>query len=131
VYNPSTINHMNPLPESDLSRRPNEAEWNRVANSAEFRHLLAVKRIFIIPAFVFFLAYYLMLPVLVGYAPRLMSTRVVGTVTVAYLFALSQFVIGWTIACLYLKASSRFDELVNGVLKQNAFEQEDNPRGAK
>jgi uncharacterized membrane protein (DUF485 family) len=122
---------MNPLPESDPSRRPNEAEWNRVANSAEFRRLLAVKRIFIIPALVFFLAYYLLLPVLVGYAPRLMSANVVGTVTVAYLFALSQFVVGWTIAYLYLKASSRFDELVKEVVKQNAFEQEDNPQGAK
>jgi uncharacterized membrane protein (DUF485 family) len=122
---------MNPLPESGPSRRSNEAEWNRVANSAEFRHLLAVKRIFIIPTFVFFLAYYLLLPVLVGYAPRLMSARVVGTVTVAYLFALSQFVVGWTIACLYLKASSRFDELVKDVLTQNGFEQEDNSRGLK
>jgi uncharacterized membrane protein (DUF485 family) len=122
---------MNPLPESDPSRRPNEAEWNRIANSAEFRHLLAVKRIFIIPAFVFFLAYYLLLPVLVGYAPQLMSASVVGTVTVAYVFALSQFVVGWTIACLYLKASSRFDELLKEVLKQNAFAQEDTPRGAK
>jgi len=122
---------MNPLPESGPSRRPNEAEWNRVADSAQFRHLLAVKRIFIIPAFVFFLAYYLLLPVLVGYAPRLMSARVVGTVTVAYLFALSQFVVGWTIACLYLKASSRFDEFVKDVLKQNALKQEDNLRGTK
>ena len=122
---------MSPLPESGPSRRLNEGEWNRVANSAEFRHLLAVKRTFIIPAFAFFLAYYLLLPVLVGYAPRLMSACVVGTVTVAYLFALSQFVVGWTIAYLYLKASSRFDELVKNVLKQNAFEQEDNPRGAK
>src|SRR5271154_5151451 len=122
---------MNPLPESGPSRRPNEAEWNRVAQSAQFRHLLAVKRAFIIPAFVFFVAYYLLLPVLVGYAPRLMSASVVGTVTVAYLFALSHFVVGWTIACLYLKASSRFNELVKDVLKQNAFEQEKNLRGAK
>jgi uncharacterized membrane protein (DUF485 family) len=122
---------MSPLPESGPSRRLNEAEWNRVANSAEFRHLLAVKRTFIIPAFVFFLAYYLLLPVLVGYAPRLMSASVVGTVTVAYLFALSQFVVGWTIACLYLRASSRFDQFIKDVLKQNAFEQEDNSRGAR
>src|SRR5271154_6120189 len=108
---------MNPLPESGPSRRPNEAEWNRVAHSAQFRHLLAVKRTFIIPAFVFFLAYYLLLPVLVGYAPRLMSASVVGTVTVAYLFALSQFVVGWTIAWLYLRASCRFDKLVKDLLE--------------
>jgi uncharacterized membrane protein (DUF485 family) len=79
--------------------------------------LIAVKRIFIVPTFLFFLAYYLLLPILVGYAPRLMSTRIIGTVTLAYLFALSQFVVGWTIAGLYLRASSRFDKLVEELLE--------------
>jgi uncharacterized membrane protein (DUF485 family) len=113
---PTRQTHMNSAEESNSSRTQNEADWTRVANSAQFQHLLAVKRSFIIPVFVFFLAYYLLLPILVGYAPQLMSTRVVGTVTVAYLFALSQFVVGWTIAWLYLRASSRFDKLVKDLL---------------
>jgi uncharacterized membrane protein (DUF485 family) len=99
--------------------RPQEADWNRIANSPRFQHLLAIKKVFIVPAFVFFLAYYLLLPILLGYAPGLMSTRVVGTVTLAYLFALSQFVVGWSIAWLYLKASRRFDKLVNDVLRED------------
>jgi uncharacterized membrane protein (DUF485 family) len=99
-------------------RRPQEADWNRIANSARFQQLRATKKRFIVPVFFFFLAYYLLLPILIGYAPRLMSTRIVGTVTLAYLFALSQFVVGWTIAWLYLKASSRFDKLVDDVLRQ-------------
>lgn len=108
---------MTPATEPSPKRFPDEAEWNRIAASPEFRDLLAVKKMFIVPAFVFFLGYYLLLPVLVGYAPRLMSTRVIGSVTVAYCFALSQFVVGWTIACLYLKASSRFDQLVKDLLE--------------
>jgi len=103
-------------------RQPDEAEWNRIAASAEFQHLLAIKKVFIVPAFVFFLAYYLLLPILLGYAPRLMSTRIVGTVTIAYLFALSQFVVGWTIAWLYLKASSRFDKLIKDVIEKDMTE---------
>jgi uncharacterized membrane protein (DUF485 family) len=92
------------------------AEWNRIAASKPFRDLLALKKVFIIPAFAFFLIYYFLLPVLVGYAPRLMATRVVGTVTLAYLFALSQFVVGWTIAAFYVKASARFDLLTRNIL---------------
>ena len=108
--------------------KPNETGWNRIASSARFQHLLAVKRRFIVPAFLFFLGYYLLLPILVGYAPRLMSTRVVGAVTLAYLFALSQFAVGWTIAYLYLKASSRFDRLVRDLLAAEAIEPgEDGP----
>jgi len=92
------------------------AEWDRIADSPEFQNLLAVKKVFIVPAFVFFLAYYFALSVLVGYAPHLMSIRVIGTVTVAYLFALSQFVVGWLIAWLYLKAAARFDAIADDIL---------------
>jgi uncharacterized membrane protein (DUF485 family) len=92
------------------------AEWNRIAVSKPFRNLLALKKVFIIPAFAFFLAYYFALPILVGFAPKLMTTRVVGTVTLAYLFALSQFVVGWGIAALYVKASAKFDLLTRNIL---------------
>jgi uncharacterized membrane protein (DUF485 family) len=109
---------MKSAPNAYSRKLPNEAEWNRIAGSAEFRDLLAIKKVFIVPAFVFFLAYYLLLPVLVGFAPRLMATRVFGAVTLAYLFALSQFVVGWTIAWLYLKASARFDKLVKDMLER-------------
>jgi uncharacterized membrane protein (DUF485 family) len=95
---------------------PDRAEWDRIAPSAQFQDLLTRKKAFIIPAFLFFLVYYLALPILVGYAPKLMSTRVFGTVTLAYLFSLSQFAVGWTIAALYLKASARFDRLIKDLL---------------
>ncbi len=102
--------------DASSKRHPDEADWNRIAHSRRFQHLLAVKKRFIVPAFLFFLGYYLLLPILIGYAPRLMSTKIFGAVTAAYVFALSQFVVGWTIAWLYLRAASRFDTLVKEVL---------------
>jgi uncharacterized membrane protein (DUF485 family) len=102
-----------------VRKQLDEADWNRIATSAQFRDLVATKKLFIVPAFLFFLGYYLLLPILVGYASRLMSIRIFGVVTLAYVFALSQFVVGWTIACLYLKVSSKLDRLVRGVLNQD------------
>lgn len=93
-----------------------QSQWDRIAGSEQFKDLLQSKKTFIIPAFVFFFVYYFALALLVGYAPKLASTRVVGTVTVAYLFALSQFVVGWVIAGLYLFASKRFDALTKHIL---------------
>jgi uncharacterized membrane protein (DUF485 family) len=87
---------------------------------------LARKKAFILPAFLSFLVYYLLLPILVGWAPRLMSNRVFGTVTLAYLFALSQFVVGWVIAGLYLKASGKFDRLIRDLLART-----DGPEGGR
>jgi uncharacterized membrane protein (DUF485 family) len=107
---------MNAEPGNNV-RATDQPEWDRIAASAPFRDLLAVKEVFIVPAFVFFIVYYLCLPVLVGYAPGLMSTRVVGAVTLAYLFALSQFLVGWLIAFLYLRAAAKFDALAKDIVE--------------
>jgi uncharacterized membrane protein (DUF485 family) len=107
---------MNPPLQRSSRNLPDRAEWDRIAASAQFQDLMARKKAFILPAFLFFLVYYLLLPILAGCAPTLMSSRVCGTVTLAYLFALSQFVVGWAIAGLYVRASEKFDRLVEDLL---------------
>jgi uncharacterized membrane protein (DUF485 family) len=47
-----------------------------------------------------------------------MSTKVVGEVNLAYLFALSQFFVAWTIAGLYVKAASAFDRLARDIVER-------------
>jgi uncharacterized membrane protein (DUF485 family) len=94
------------------------ADWDRIAALAEFKALLAAKRRFIIPATVFFLAYYFALPLLVGYAPQWMATKVFGVINVAYLFALSQFVMAWSLALLYVRAAGRFDAMARSIVEQ-------------
>jgi len=92
--------------------------WDQIAASHEFRDLMATKKIFIVPAFIFFIVYYFALPILVGYAPQFMSTKVIGVVNLAYLFALSQFFVAWLIAGLYVKAADDFDELSKDIIAQ-------------
>jgi len=96
----------------------NSRDWSRIATSKSFKDLIALKRTFIVPAFLIFFAHFIALAILLGYAPAVASTRVIGTLTVAYLFALSQFAVGWLIAALYLIAASRFDALANDILRQ-------------
>ena len=89
--------------------------WDKIAESKEFKDLMATKKVFIVPAFIFFVVYYFALPVLVGYAPNFMATKV-GLVNLAYLFALSQFFVAWGIAFLYVRAASNFDKLAKDIL---------------
>ncbi|MGH9630626.1 MAG: DUF485 domain-containing protein [Bryobacteraceae bacterium] len=91
------------------------ADWERLASTVDFRTLVRQKRRFVIPAALFFIAYYFALPVLVGYFPDLMSTPVLGPVNLAYLFALSQFLMAWVVAWLYVRAAERFDRLAHQV----------------
>ena len=93
-----------------------KSEWDKIAASSPFKDLMATKKIFIVPAFIFFVVYYFALPVLVGYAPAFMATRVIGTVNIAYLFALSQFFMAWIIAGLYVKAANDFDRLSRDIV---------------
>ncbi len=97
-------------------RSPDPAVWDRIAESDEFKDLMAAKARFIVPATVFFVAYYFALPVLVGYAPKLMSRPVIGVINVAYLFALSQFFMAWILAWLYVRAAGRFDRMAKRIL---------------
>ncbi len=97
--------------------RPQDpAVWDRIAETEDFKDLMAAKARFIVPATLFFVVYYFALPVLVGYAPELMSRPVFGVVNVAYLFALSQFFVAWGIAALYVRAAGRFDRMAKRIL---------------
>jgi uncharacterized membrane protein (DUF485 family) len=82
---------------------------DELAHSAEFRQLLASKAAFLIPACVFFVIYYFALPVMIGYFPEVMKKPVWGKVNWAYLFALSQFLVAWALAFLYLHKAAQWD----------------------
>lgn len=109
--------HAKPAHELTADEEADALDWDRVAAEGEFKELLASKRRFIVPATVFFVLYYFALPVLVGYAPSLMDTRVLG-VNLAYLFALSQFFMAWAVAALYVRAAGGWDETARRIIER-------------
>ena len=87
-----------------------------MAASPEFRRLITAKRNFIIPAVIFFLVYYFALPLGNGLAPDLMNTKIIGNINLAYLFALSEFVMAWILAAVYIRRANRiFDPMAEAV----------------
>ena len=92
------------------------AAWEGLEATAEFKDLVRARWKFVIPATVFFLVYYFLLPVLNGVATGFMRTNVIGDVNVAYLFALSQFLMAWLLAFFYIRrANTVFDALASRV----------------
>jgi len=98
--------------------RPHPAvNWERVERSPEFQELVTRKRRFVIPATIFFLAYYMGFILLTGYAPDFMSERVYEGLTVGYCLALTQFLMVFVLGIWYLRKSSRdFDPLAERVV---------------
>jgi uncharacterized membrane protein (DUF485 family) len=91
---------------------PESVEWEAIERSPEFRELIARRRRFVLPATIFFLAWYLGFILLAGYAEHFMGSSIYEGFTVGYLLALSQFVMTWGLAAWYLrKADREFDPL--------------------
>src|SRR4029450_2925443 len=83
-----------------------------VAKDPEMVELEHRHQRFVWPVTVFFLVFYLSLPILAGVAPDLMGTKVFGEFTVGSLFALSQFLMAFVVAWTYARwAARRMDPL--------------------
>jgi uncharacterized membrane protein (DUF485 family) len=85
------------------------SQWDELASEPEFRKLLRARRRFVAPATLFFIAFYLALPILAGFAPTVMSRPVLGPLTLAYCFALAEFAMAWILLGLYLWRARSFD----------------------
>ncbi len=105
-----------PAHERTAADEANLAPWNAIEADPAFRKLLADKLRFIIPATIFFVAYYFTLPILVGWWPDLMKREVWGKVNIAYLFALSQFFMAWILAFFYVRTAAKWDKAAAALL---------------
>jgi uncharacterized membrane protein (DUF485 family) len=83
-----------------MSDQKSPVDWERLEAKPEFRALLSKKARFIIGATIFFMSYYLALPILVGYFPELMKMKVWG----------------WIMAFVYVRAATGWDKSAASVI---------------
>jgi uncharacterized membrane protein (DUF485 family) len=97
-----------------------KAEMNWLAIDADPRfQLLQRKKLSLLWGLMAFSAvYYFLLPVGAAYYQELFKIKVWGPVNVGILFALSEFVVAWTIAGVYAKrANKTFDAMAAEIIK--------------
>jgi uncharacterized membrane protein (DUF485 family) len=94
-----------------------DIDWEAVERSPEFRELVRRKKAFVIPATLFFMAWYFGFVILCGYAPDFMGREFIADgLTVGYALALSQFLMTWVLGWMYLRRANRqFDPLAEQV----------------
>jgi uncharacterized membrane protein (DUF485 family) len=90
-----------------------DIDWVAAERSPEFQELVRKRKAFVLPATVFFLAWYFGFIILAGYAPDFMGREfLTDGMTVGYALALSQFVMTWGLGWLYVRRATRvFDPL--------------------
>jgi uncharacterized membrane protein (DUF485 family) len=93
-------------------------DWEGIEGSPEFRELVAKRRSFVVPATIFFLAFYMGFILLCGYAPDFMGESVYQGLTVGYCLALTQFVMVGVLGLWYMrKADREYDPLADKVVE--------------
>ena len=102
---------------SDVGRSQ-PIDWEEIERSPEFQELVGRRRRFVIPCTVFFLAWYMGFIIVTAYAPDFMGESVYEGLTVGYCYALTQFVMVFTLGLLYLRKSDReFDPLAERAIE--------------
>lgn len=95
-----------------------QMNWAAIDADPRFQALHAKKTRFLWGLMILSVVYYFLLPIGAAYFQELFKVQVWGPVNVGILFALSEFVVAWTIAGVYAKRANReFDamalEIVN------------------
>jgi uncharacterized membrane protein (DUF485 family) len=103
-----------------------ENEWVRVERTSAFKELIRSKRAFIIPATIFFMLFYFGLPFLAAFT-TVLNVKVLGPLTLAYIYAFAQFAMTWIIMHLYVSRANKWDDLVDRARVEAA----DQVRGAR
>ena len=96
-----------------MAEQHSDTDWQAVERSPEFRDLVRRKKAFVVPATIFFLAWYFGFIILAGYAPDFMGREfITDGMTVGYALALTQFVMTWVLGWMYLRRADKvFDPL--------------------
>ncbi len=103
---------------SEAPARAPSYDWERIEHSSEFQELVRRRRSFVVPATIFFLAYYMGFILLCGYAEDFMASSVYEGLTVGYCLALTQFVMVFALGIMYLRRADRdYDPLARKVVE--------------
>ena len=92
--------------------------WPAIDNDPRFKTLHKKKTTFLWSLMIFSVIYYFLLPIGAGYYPELFKIKVWGPVNVGILFALSEFVVAWSIAFIYTRRANRdFDSMAAEIVR--------------
>jgi uncharacterized membrane protein (DUF485 family) len=102
---PAPTGESHAAPTDDAPHR--DIDWEAIEASPEFQELVRTRRSFVVPATIFFLAWYMAFILLTAYAEDFMSERVYEGLTVGYCLALTQFVMVLVLGIMYLRRADR------------------------
>jgi len=93
-------------------------DWSAVDADGRFQTLHARKSRFLWGLMAFSVIFYFLLPIGAAYLTGLFKVKLWGVINFGILFALSQFVVAWTVAWVYARKASEFDRLAEEIARE-------------
>ena len=100
--------------------------YEKIAESPEFKHLMKEKKKFLIPLTIFFLIFYFMLPVLTSFT-TILNKPAIGSITWVWVYAMAQFIMTWVLCMIYVRKAGTFDHLAEEILENQHEKGEQKP----
>ena len=92
--------------------------WAAIDHDPRFQALHKRKTTFLWSLMIISTVYYFLLPIGAAYFPELFKIKVWGPMNFGILFALSEFVVAWTIAFIYTRRANRdFDSMAAEIVR--------------
>jgi len=87
-------------------------EWVRVERTPAFQEYSQKRKVFLISATIFFLAFFFVFVFLAAFT-TLLNSKALGPLTWAYIYGLAQFPMVWILMHIYVSRANKWDGLVD------------------
>ena len=95
-----------------------EVNWAAIDRDPRFQALHKKKTTFLWSLMFLSIVYYFLLPIGAAYYPELFKIKVWGPVNLGLLFALSEFIVAWSVAAIYARRANReFDQMSSEIVR--------------
>jgi uncharacterized membrane protein (DUF485 family) len=96
-------------------------EWVRIERTPGFQEYSQRRKVFLISATIFFLAFFFIFVFLAAFT-TVLNGKAVGPLTWAYLYGLAQFPMTWIVMHIYVNQANKWDGLVERAKREAAEE---------
>ncbi len=96
-------------------------DFEKTVKSKEYKVLMKAKKRFLVPSIILFFGLYLIFPILISYTD-ILDTPAYGDISWAWIYSLLLFVMTWTLATIYMKKATTFDQMVEDIFKEEKIE---------
>lgn len=83
--------------------------YSKIVRTKGFQDLINAKKRFIVPCTIFFISFYMLLPILTSFYPSVLKHQAIGNISWAWVLGFSQFLMTWTMCGVYTKKAAEFD----------------------